>query len=72
MAGPWLRGLVLAVGLTSVPASPSVAQQSAPEGNPAPTALPAAATSAAVPTSTADHSQFDELAGPFESAEAVN
>jgi len=72
MAGPWLRGLVLAIGLTSAPASPSVAQQSAPEGNPDPRALPAAATLAEVPTSTADHSQFDELAGPFESAEAVN
>jgi len=72
MAGPWLRHLILAVALVGAVVSPAAAQSSASEG--VPDAAPPSAASAApgVPSSTADHSQFEELAGPFKNAQEVN
>ncbi|WP_198666167.1 multiheme c-type cytochrome [Tropicimonas sp. IMCC34043] len=70
MAGPWLRCLTLIIGLAGATASPTAAQTSASEGPP--DAPPLSATSVSLPTSTADHSRFEALAGPFKNAEEVN
>ncbi|WP_331686659.1 multiheme c-type cytochrome [Consotaella aegiceratis] len=80
-----LRRLLIAAALMSAAATSVVAQTNDPSSTPTPAAEPAPASPAAeapaapeapdaivVPTSTADHSQFKELAGPFKNAQEVN
>lgn len=69
MTWNWLRGAVLALGLAGAAAVPAAAQSAAPKGTPDVSSLLAAM---GVPPSTADHSRFDELAGPFSNAAEVN
>ncbi|NDR55140.1 hypothetical protein [Aliiruegeria sabulilitoris] len=69
MAGHVFLRLTLAVGLAAALAASAAAQSDTPAQDPG-AASPS--TAATVPASTADHSQFDALAGPFASAQEVN
>ncbi|RYH09181.1 multiheme c-type cytochrome [Tropicimonas sp. IMCC6043] len=68
-AGVWLRRTILALGLTAAATAPAVSQSAAATGG---TETAALLSALAVPPSTADHSKFEELAGPFSDAAEVN
>ncbi len=62
----WLRSLMLVIGLVGTITSQASAQSNITEEATAPTMAAVAASS------TADHSKFSQLAGPFESSQEVN
>ncbi|SDI18757.1 multiheme c-type cytochrome [Aliiruegeria lutimaris] len=69
MPGHVFLRLTVAVGLAATLATTALAQSDTPAQDPA---VSPPATAAAVPVSTADHSRFDALAGPFTTAQEVN